>query len=164
MASVITWRTGRSRSSSPPHKLRSVWPTVKQNGDYLSISDTKHLFFGYSEAKYNLADKPLVLWLNGEPACSSSCNIKKGEVACCKEVPWVVEWMNKEEVKSALGVPLGRKFEPPPCGSLYAEILPLIQGNFWWMFTLGGYQFAQEIRDAKTWPWYLHTLLMARAG
>ncbi|KAG8806873.1 hypothetical protein FRC17_004757, partial [Serendipita sp. 399] len=42
-------------------------PKVKQHNGYLDVSDGKHLFFWYFEAREKPEDKPLVLWLNGGP-------------------------------------------------------------------------------------------------
>ncbi|KAG8835541.1 hypothetical protein FRB91_001338 [Serendipita sp. 411] len=50
-------------------------PKVKQHSGYLDVTDGKHLFFWYFEARENPKDKPLVLWLNGGPGCSSSTGL-----------------------------------------------------------------------------------------
>ncbi|RPD64649.1 alpha/beta-hydrolase [Lentinus tigrinus ALCF2SS1-6] len=47
-------------------------PTVKQYSGYLDISDTRHLFFWFFEARQNPESAPLMMWLNGGPGCSST--------------------------------------------------------------------------------------------
>lgn len=42
-------------------------PSVKQYSGYLDISESKHLFFWYFEARNNPEEAPMVLWLNGGP-------------------------------------------------------------------------------------------------
>ncbi|CCA72778.1 related to carboxypeptidase [Serendipita indica DSM 11827] len=50
-------------------------PKVKQHSGYLDVTDGKHLFFWYFEARDKPEEKPLVLWLNGGPGCSSSTGL-----------------------------------------------------------------------------------------
>jgi carboxypeptidase C (cathepsin A) len=37
-------------------------PDVKQHNGYLDVTDGKHLFFWYFEARHKPEDKPLLLW------------------------------------------------------------------------------------------------------
>ncbi|CAO1628133.1 unnamed protein product [Sympodiomycopsis kandeliae] len=50
-------------------------PNVKQFSGYLDISETKHLWFVFFEARNNPEKAPLSLWLNGGPGCSSSTGL-----------------------------------------------------------------------------------------
>ncbi|KAF8833259.1 peptidase S10, serine carboxypeptidase [Paxillus ammoniavirescens] len=50
-------------------------PSVKQYSGYLDITDDKHLFFWFFEARVSPEDAPLVMWLNGGPGCSSSTGL-----------------------------------------------------------------------------------------
>ncbi|KAM5539968.1 hypothetical protein V8D89_006471 [Ganoderma adspersum] len=50
-------------------------PTVKQYSGYLDISDTRHLFFWFFEARKNPESAPLMMWLNGGPGCSSTTGL-----------------------------------------------------------------------------------------
>ncbi|RCN28433.1 serine carboxypeptidase [Ancylostoma caninum] len=43
----------------------------KQYTGYLSVSDTKKLFYWYIESESDPDNDPVVLWLNGGPGCSS---------------------------------------------------------------------------------------------
>ncbi|KAI0347644.1 serine carboxypeptidase [Trametopsis cervina] len=45
--------------------------SVQQHSGYLDISDGKHLFFWFFEARRSAEKAPLTLWLNGGPGCSS---------------------------------------------------------------------------------------------
>jgi cathepsin A (carboxypeptidase C) len=45
-----------------PTKSTLCEPSVKQHSGYLDVTDGKHLFFWYFEARESPADKPLVLW------------------------------------------------------------------------------------------------------
>ncbi|CAL1694743.1 unnamed protein product [Somion occarium] len=64
--------------SFPSYQLRVIVtePTlcdasVEQHAGFLDISDTRHLFFWFFEARNDPANAPLLLWLNGGPGCSS---------------------------------------------------------------------------------------------
>ncbi|XP_063003560.1 lysosomal protective protein [Elgaria multicarinata webbii] len=46
-------------------------PAFKHYSGYLDVEKEKHLHYWFVEAQGNAADKPLVLWLNGGPGCSS---------------------------------------------------------------------------------------------
>lgn len=50
-------------------------PGVKQYSGYFDISNTKHLWFVFFEARNNPDKAPLSLWLNGGPGCSSSTGL-----------------------------------------------------------------------------------------
>ncbi|KAN0085973.1 Alpha/Beta hydrolase fold [Tylopilus felleus] len=50
-------------------------PDVKQYAGYLDITDDKHLFFWFFEARNSPKDAPVVMWLNGGPGCSSSTGL-----------------------------------------------------------------------------------------
>lgn len=49
--------------------------SVKTHSGYFDISDDKHLFFAFFEARHNPKNAPLALWLNGGPGCSSSTGL-----------------------------------------------------------------------------------------
>ena len=56
-------------ASLPNMTIKPCW---KQYSGYLPTgSRGTHLFYWYHEAVTNAADKPLILWLNGGPGCSS---------------------------------------------------------------------------------------------
>ncbi|PSS29359.1 Serine carboxypeptidase-like [Actinidia chinensis var. chinensis] len=49
------------------------WSNFKQYAGYVNVDESKgrSLFYYFAEAAYNPSSKPLVLWLNGGPGCSS---------------------------------------------------------------------------------------------
>lgn len=74
---------GATKLKAPPvtarnHSLRIHDPSkldmdeTKQWSGYLDISDGKHLFFWFFEARNDPENAPFVLWTNGGPGCSSS--------------------------------------------------------------------------------------------
>ncbi|KAL0567380.1 hypothetical protein V5O48_014608, partial [Marasmius crinis-equi] len=50
-------------------------PDVQQYSGYFDISQSKHLFFWFFEARESPETAPLILWLNGGPGCSSSTGL-----------------------------------------------------------------------------------------
>jgi len=62
----------------PEHQLRVTNTksalcdtSIKQHSGYLDISDGRHLFYWFFEARRDPENAPLMLWLNGGPGCSS---------------------------------------------------------------------------------------------
>lgn len=67
-------------SGFPMHQLRILHPelcdpAVKQHSGFLDISDGRHLFFWFFEARESPAEAPLMLWMNGGPGCSSTTGL-----------------------------------------------------------------------------------------
>ncbi|XP_044277244.1 LOW QUALITY PROTEIN: lysosomal protective protein [Varanus komodoensis] len=66
----------RAGAAPPGHEIKYLpglpkQPAFKQFSGYLDVEKDKHLHYWFVEAQGNAADKPLVLWLNGGPGCSS---------------------------------------------------------------------------------------------
>ncbi|GAA5884563.1 hypothetical protein JCM6882_005300 [Rhodosporidiobolus microsporus] len=66
----------------PLHSLRVKEPKAalcdsssKQYSGYLDIADDAHLFYWFFEARHEPENKPLVLWINGGPGCSSTTGL-----------------------------------------------------------------------------------------
>ncbi|EJF67336.1 alpha/beta-hydrolase [Dichomitus squalens LYAD-421 SS1] len=79
------------------HRLRVTSPeicdpTVKQYSGYLDISDTRHLFFWFFEARKNPDSAPLMMWLNGGPGCSSTTGLLFENGPCAVTSPNTTEW------------------------------------------------------------------------
>ena len=72
---IITMTSGAA-ASSPPDKVGAL-PGLNEDvcwnhyAGYLDASEGKKLFYWYHEAVEDSENKPLVLWLNGGPGCSS---------------------------------------------------------------------------------------------
>ncbi|GLT79434.1 hypothetical protein SLA2020_509230 [Shorea laevis] len=121
-----------SSSSSLPDKIHQLpgQPHVgfQQFSGYVTVDDKKHksLFYYFVEAEQDPASKPLVLWLNGGPGCSSlgvgafSENgpfRPDGEVLVRNEYSW-----NREANMLYLETPVGVGFSYSTYNSSYVAV------------------------------------------
>ncbi|TKY53429.1 Serine carboxypeptidase 45 [Spatholobus suberectus] len=71
----LNWSTVESSSGAEKILSLSGQPKVsfQQFGGYITVHDKQHraLYYYFVEAETNPASKPLILWLNGGPGCSS---------------------------------------------------------------------------------------------
>ncbi|XAR64336.1 Carboxypeptidase D [Bertholletia excelsa] len=102
--------------------------TFQQYSGYVTVDDSKHksLFYYFVEAQTDPASKPLVLWLNGGPGCSSlgvgafSENgpfRPRGKVLVRNEFSW-----NREANMLFLETPIGVGFSYSTNSSSYAGV------------------------------------------
>ncbi|KDQ62956.1 hypothetical protein JAAARDRAFT_119033 [Jaapia argillacea MUCL 33604] len=50
-------------------------PSVQQYSGYLDVSEGRHLFFWFFEARNSPETAPVILWLNGGPGCTSTTGL-----------------------------------------------------------------------------------------
>ncbi|XP_043704713.1 serine carboxypeptidase-like 45 isoform X3 [Telopea speciosissima] len=110
--------------------------SFQQFSGYVIVDDRKHraLFYYFAEAETDPASKPLVLWLNGGPGCSSlgvgafSENgpfRPSGEILVRNEYSW-----NREANMLYLETPIGVGFSYSTDTSSYEAVNDMVTGHY----------------------------------